>query len=63
MTIQTFEEYLQDMHDLGYTGTDDDMPDAFDTWLVNITPDDFIIMAQNWGNMITTQTELNKLKR
>ena len=30
---KTFEDYLKDKHADGYTGTDDDMPDSFDSWV------------------------------
>lgn len=46
---QTFEEYLKDRHAEDYHGTDDDMPDAFDTWLVNLPVDRIIEFAEYWG--------------
>ncbi len=30
-------DYLQDIHAKNYMGTDDDMSDAFETWLVNLS--------------------------
>lgn len=31
------EDILQDIHARGYNGTDDNMPDAYEHWLVNLT--------------------------
>ena len=47
-----FEEYLKEVHAKDYMGTDDDMPDAFDEWIIDQRPDDMIQYAQEWGNGI-----------
>ena len=39
------EQYLQQKHSENYTGTDDDMPDAFESWLGNMQVDDLIKYA------------------
>lgn len=52
MKEQTFEEYLADRHAVGYTGTDDDMPDAFDNWISNLNADQIIGYAQRWGDQL-----------
>ncbi len=44
----TFEQYLQDMHSKRYTGTDDNMPDAFDTWLTELDTETIIAFAELW---------------
>lgn len=31
------EEKLQEIHSLNYMGTDDDMPDAFESWLSDLS--------------------------
>ena len=31
------EDLLQDIHAENYMGTDDDMPDAFENWITNLT--------------------------
>lgn len=49
MKHQTFEEYLQDRHAAQYYGTDDDMSDDFDGWLVNLEIDKVIEYADRWG--------------
>lgn len=35
---------LQDIHAEGYNGTDDDMPEAFENWLSNLSDDEIINM-------------------
>lgn len=40
--FMSFEDYLKEMHAQDYHGTDDDMPDAFDNWLVELQVDDLI---------------------
>lgn len=42
MYKDTFEDYLKTVHASDYTGTDDDMPDAYDAWLSELSADDFI---------------------
>ena len=34
-----FNSYLSYLHSIDYTGTDDNMPDAFDEWLSEIDDD------------------------
>lgn len=46
---QTFENYLKEIHAEDYHGTDDDMTDAFESWLVELQVDDLIQYAQKWG--------------
>lgn len=35
--ISENEDLLQDIHAENYMGTDDDMPDAFENWITNLT--------------------------
>ena len=35
MTYKNFEDYLQHLHAEDYHGTDDDMPDAYESWLMD----------------------------
>lgn len=64
MKQQTFEEYLRDRHAAQYHGTDDDMSDDFDGWLVNLEIDKVIEYADRWGKesnsiyLINTLTNL-----
>jgi len=46
----TFEEYLQEVHAKEYIGTDDDMPDAFNDWLIELGSDSFLQYAEEWKN-------------
>lgn len=43
-----FEEYLQDIHGEDYHGTGDDMPEGFESWLVDLQVDDIIAYAEAW---------------
>lgn len=47
---ETFEDFLKEKHAEDYTGTDDDMPDAFDAWLGNLDGDDYMTFAQEYGD-------------
>lgn len=46
---RTFEDFLGDWHAENYHGTDDDMPDAFDTWLGELDGEDYIKYAELYG--------------
>lgn len=41
-----FEEYLKSIHSHDYHGTDDDMPDAFDSWFSELTQEDMYRFAE-----------------
>lgn len=45
----SFYEFLQNRHARDYHGTDDDMPDAFDTWLTDLQADDWITLGELFG--------------
>jgi hypothetical protein len=49
------EEFLKEQHAKDYTGTDDDMPDAFESWLAELTSDEFITYADQYA-----QSEVEK---
>jgi hypothetical protein len=49
MDTSTFERYLQDIHALNYHGLDDDMPDAFDSWVSELDVEEVINYAENYG--------------
>lgn len=44
-----FERYLQDIHAKEYTGTDDDMFDAFNEWLEEISTDEICKWANEYA--------------
>ena len=48
----TFENYLSEMHMQNYRGIDDDAPEAFSNWLVNLPVDTLIAHAETWGNLM-----------
>ena len=45
----SFENYLKMAHAVNYEGTDDDMSDAFETWLSEMAGDDLISYADARG--------------
>lgn len=47
----TFEEYLQTLHSKHYSGTDDDMPDAFERFVENMQVDEWLEYAELWGKI------------
>ena len=40
--------FLQDKHAQNYHGTDDDMPDAFDAFLQNLSSEEWMAYAEEW---------------
>jgi hypothetical protein len=46
---RTFESFLQERHSKKYIGTDDDMPDAFDSWVAQLDADEFIHYGELFG--------------
>lgn len=49
---KTFEEFMQWEHAHDYSGTDDDMPDAFDNWLCELDGEEYMEYAQEYGEYI-----------
>ena len=45
---ESFESYLAWRHSSIYEGFDDDMPDAFNKWLDELTSDEWIALAESW---------------
>ena len=43
----TFIDFLKEIHAEDYHGTDDDMPDDFDNWLVELDNEELITHAEN----------------
>lgn len=52
--MKTFEQFLMEKFYMEYHGPDDDMPDAFDAWLCNIEPDDWIKHADAYAGAYIT---------
>jgi len=55
LPLGQFENYLKDRHAEEYNGIDDDMPDAFDEWVVELNTDDWI----KYGNEYAEATHEN----
>lgn len=52
MKQDLFEEYLKSRFANDYQGTDDDMPDAFDTWISELSNEDLIAHAEGFGRSL-----------
>ena len=48
---QTFEDFLSSKHAEDYHGCDDDMPDAFESWLNELSVDDMILHANEYASL------------
>jgi len=48
------EKYLQEKHAEHYMGTDDNMPDAFDAWMLALDVDEWIKYADAYEQTINT---------
>jgi len=44
------EEFLKDLHGDSYMGTDDDMSDDFDNYMVNLDVDEWLELADKYKN-------------
>ena len=53
MKKQTFEEYLNERFMLQYHGDKEHYEDSFDRWLADLDGEDYIKLAQQWGDIIT----------
>ncbi len=53
--MQTFEDYLRDIHADDYMGNGDDMGEACDEWIGELDPQEILEYAQKWGNKITNK--------
>lgn len=47
-----FEEYLKEIHAGTYMGTDDDMVDNYENWLLEMEGDDYIKHANVFGKLL-----------
>jgi len=45
-----FKEYMERLHASGYTGTDDEMFENYNDWMGELTPDEWIELAQTWSD-------------
>ena len=47
--LETFEDFMQDIHAEGYMGTDDDMPDKFEGWIGSLDNNEIMEYAELYG--------------
>lgn len=52
MTYKDFEDYLRFKHSQTYRGLDDDMPDAYEDWLSNLSGERYITYADDYAKQI-----------
>jgi hypothetical protein len=52
MPKQTFRQFLTDEFYKGYTGLDDEAPDAESDWISGLEPDDWIELAEKWAKTL-----------
>ena len=52
MKKDTFRDFLEEQYAKAYRGTDDDMPDAFDTWVTNTQIDELMDYADVYGDIM-----------
>ena len=49
---QTFEDFLNEKHSENYTGTDDNMPEAFETWTEELGWEELMEYTTEWHNKL-----------
>ena len=54
------EEFLKEKHAENYMGLDDDMPDAFDEWLLDLDVNEWIMYADEYSKLVLVN-EIEKL--
>ena len=47
--INKFATYMEEQHAKVYLGCDDDMPDAFNDWIQELSVDDWLIFGASYG--------------
>ena len=50
--MKTFQEYLREIHATSYMGTDDNMPDAFEKWMSDLSVDEWLVHGNGFGIFI-----------
>lgn len=58
--MQSFEDYLRDIHAETYKGTDDDMSDNFNTWIGDMDINECIQHAEDYGEHCYEHARRNK---
>ena len=62
-TQYPFEEYLKEIHAEDYMGTDDDMSDDFDDFIVNIEHESLIEHANAFSKMLLDLIEVSSFNK
>lgn len=57
MKITSFEDFLKEEHGKTYLGTDDAMPEAFDSWLAELDGEDYMSFGELYGESIKAEME------
>ncbi len=55
----TFEDYLKHLHSLNYMGTDDNMPESFESWLSQLDTEELMKYADD---AMQKHMSINELK-
>ena len=53
--MNKFEDFLREIHAKDYTGTDDDMVDAFEEWLTVLDYEKYLEYGEMYGKFIHQQ--------
>lgn len=53
--MTTFEEFLKELHVEHYIGTDDNMPEAFENWLSDLSIDEWLVHGNGFGIFIINE--------
>ncbi len=56
--MKSFEQYLEEIHAKGYTGTDDNMPDSYNEWVERLDVSEVIEYAEQWGTYLLLGNEI-----
>jgi hypothetical protein len=57
------EEFLKEQHAKDYTGTDDAMPDAFENWLAELSPDEWIQYGDEYASVKSAEAATEARER
>lgn len=50
MKYKDFEDYIQTKHAEQYHGLDDEMPDDYNTWLEDLSIEDWLVYGNNFAH-------------
>lgn len=61
--MKTFLDFLSEEHATGYYGTDDNMPDAFNTWLEQLDGSEYIDFADAYAKEVFNKAQYEEAKK